>query len=133
MWLVTVAMGPVTVIAAVAVEVLAVAAVAVPAAAVPDVAVPAAAAPAAAVSAAAVSAAAVAVEVAVAVACWMCVHALQSQGADLGCWMEAEPAGQAVLASGHAQHAQRAELQAVQVEGQRHLYQWVAALLERQR
>lgn len=90
-------MGPVTLIAAVAVVVLAVPAVAVPAA-VPDVAVPAAAVPDVAVPAA--------VEVVVAVAGWMCLQCMHTQEADVGRWIEAEPAGQAGLASAHAQQAE---------------------------
>lgn len=119
-------MGPVTVIAAAAVVVVAVMLI-------PAAAVPAVAAVPAAVAVPAATAVPAAVEVAVAVASWMCVRALQTQEADVGRQMEAQPADRACLAPGHAQHAQQAEPQAMQVERQEHLDQWAAALLGRQR
>ena len=50
--------------------------------------------------------------------------------------MEAQPADRAFVAPGHVQHAQlaqQAELQVMQIGGQERLYQWAAVLLERQR
>lgn len=120
-------MGLVTgAVAAVTVVVVAVAAVVVAAAAAAAVPVAAADVPAVAVPAAAVPA------VAAAVADWMCVSALQTQVADARCQMEAEPADLAVLAPGREQHAQQAELQVVQGEGQGRLDQWADVLLGEQ-
>ena len=56
---------------------------------------------------------------AVAVAGWMCERALQTQEADVGRQMESEMADQTFVVLGHAPHAQRAqqaELQGMQVE-----------------